>query len=97
MEQNKEKLISSINQNIDKLKSLYEQAKNEKLSLFDENEKLNQELQKKDTIIKELEEKNNSLKVAKAVLTGSSDATEAKQKINKLVREIDQCIALMNK
>ncbi|WP_306642915.1 hypothetical protein [Sanyastnella coralliicola] len=46
--------------------------------------------------IDELEKANHTLKIAKS-LTGAEDNTEAKQKINELVREIDKCIALLNK
>lgn len=43
-----------------------------------------------------LEEANKTIKIAKS-LTGAEDSTEAKLKINALVREIDKCIALLNK
>ena len=43
-----------------------------------------------------LEKTNTTLKVAKS-LTGTEEKTEAKLKINELVREIDKCIALLNK
>ena len=46
--------------------------------------------------IDELEKANHTLKIAKS-LTGAEDNAEAKQKINELVREIDKCIALLNK
>lgn len=46
--------------------------------------------------INELEEANHTLKIAKS-LTGADDKSEAKQKINELVREIDKCIALLHK
>ena len=43
-----------------------------------------------------LEEANKTIKIAKS-LTGAEESTEAKLKINALVREIDKCIALLNK
>ena len=39
------------------------------------------------------EEKYNSLKMANSMLGSSTDKTEAKLKINTLIRELDYCIA----
>jgi chromosome segregation ATPase len=61
------------------------------------NEDLNSKIQQKELLIKELEEKNKKLKLAKSFLAESEDAHDAKIKINRLVREIDRCIALLNK
>ena len=45
----------------------------------------------------ELSRKNEQLRLATHLLSGVDENREAKQKINKLVREIDKCIALLNK
>lgn len=44
----------------------------------------------------ELSQKNEQLKIATHLLSGVDENREAKQKINRLVREIDKCIALLN-
>ncbi len=44
-----------------------------------------------------LENKYENLKIAKLVSADYNDNQAAKQKINKLLREIDNCIALLNK
>lgn len=41
----------------------------------------------------EWEEKYNSLKLANSMLGSNTNKTEAKLKINTLIRELDQCIA----
>ncbi len=41
--------------------------------------------------------KNEQLKIATLLLSGVDENQEVKQKINRLVREIDKCIALLNK
>ncbi len=46
--------------------------------------------------ISALEDSNKTLKIAKS-LTGADENSDAKLKINELVREIDKCIALLNK
>ena len=45
----------------------------------------------------DLGQKNEQLKIATLLLSGVDENREAKQKINRLVREIDKCIALLNK
>jgi len=64
------------------------------------NEKLQQELDRKnsdyqvaETSVSEWEEKYHSLRLANSMLGSENDKTEAKLKINALIREIDQCIA----
>ncbi|MBL7472112.1 hypothetical protein [Robertkochia sediminum] len=53
----------------------------------------NKELQ---SSIDEWEEKYRSLKLAKSMLGSNESNTEAKLKINTLIREIDQCIAQLS-
>jgi predicted nucleic acid-binding Zn-ribbon protein len=64
--------------------------KNKVLSLKSEIELL-----EKDKL--EMSQKNEQLKIATVLLSGVDENRVAKQKINKLVREIDKCIALLNK
>ncbi len=45
------------------------------------------------TSISEWEEKYNSLKLANSMLGSNTNKTEAKLKINTLIRELDHCIA----
>ena len=40
---------------------------------------------------------NEKWKIANRILSKSDENREAKQKINKLIREIDKCIALLNR
>lgn len=44
-------------------------------------------------IVSEWEEKYNSLKLANSMLGSNTNKTEAKLKINTLIRELDHCIA----
>jgi len=45
----------------------------------------------------ELGRENKKIKIANQILAGSDKNREAKNKINIIVREIDKCIALLNK
>jgi uncharacterized coiled-coil DUF342 family protein len=46
-------------------------------------------------IIRQLEEKINTIRITKTIET-KEGAVEAKERITKLVREIDHCIGLLN-
>jgi len=65
----------------------------------DENQKEIQELKRiheeHKKIIRQLEEKINTLRITKTIET-KEGAVEAKERIAKLVREIDNCIGLLN-
>lgn len=61
-----------------------------------ENEKLKADIAERDRSIEALKERNKTQTIAKS-LEDSADRTSAKLKINELVREIDKCVALINK
>lgn len=96
MSANHEELLKELRVNLKKLYSLYERTKSEKHELLQRNADLEELLLERDNTIKELEEQNNTIKIAKALVTGE-DTHDAKIKINRIVREIDKCIALLNK
>ncbi len=89
-------LISGIEY---KIKVLAENNK----ALFDENTKLkqlnsvlNDQVQQQQNELGSLEEKAAILKVSKT-FGSDTDRQSAKIKINELVREIDECLNLLNK
>ncbi len=67
--------------------------RNDKLST--EIEKIKQELNEKNQQVSELEDKIKLLKIAGSV--GGESTKEVKLKINEMVREIDKCIAQINR
>lgn len=90
-------LLNNLKINVRQFFIEFENIENEKkaleqniLSLKNEIELLKQEKS-------ELSRKNEQLRLATHLLSGVDENREAKQKINKLVREIDKCIALLNK
>ena len=62
-----------------------------------ENESLKRDLQDREEKITRLEVKYERSKLSGALLGGGENAMEAKKKINELVREIDRCVALLNR
>jgi len=89
-------IVSGLEYKVKKIVDLQNQTliENQKLKQENQNNKLIIENQK--VIIKDLEEKLKVLKVAKTLESGK-DTYQTKVKINELVREIDKCIALLNK
>ena len=81
-----------------KLLKLIEQQKHLR-EKTDEYQKEIQELKKiheeHKKIIRQLEEKINTIRITKTIDT-KEGAVEAKERITKLVREIDHCIGLLN-
>ena len=58
---------------------------------------MRKQLQERDARIKELENKYERVKLSGALLGDGEHAVEARKKITELVREIDRCVALLNK
>ena len=54
-------------------------------------------LEKKDQSIDDLNEKNRILKISSSLNQVDGNDKSSKKQINDLVREIDKCIALLNK
>ena len=69
----------------------------EKSDLQKNNHTLNERLQVKDKQIASLQDKVKLMNISKSVDSDSEDLKATKLKINEYVREIDKCIALLNK
>lgn len=70
--------------------------------LKEENESLLEELVSKDSELEEVKKENKllhgqyaNLKMAKMLEIGDEDLASAKQRVAKLVRDVDKCIALL--
>ena len=90
--------LTFINGIENKLLKLNEQQRN----LRETSEKYRKEIQElkkiheeQKKIIRQLEEKIKTIRITKTIET-KEGAVEAKEKITKLVREIDNCIGLLN-
>lgn len=93
----KESIINSLEEKVKKLITLHKTLKSENQYFSSENNDLHNIIKLKDNELKDLQGKYEQLKLAKLLVTGSEDVHEAKLKVNKIVREIDKCIALLNK
>ena len=86
-----------LNRKLDELISRFNNLKSEAEDLRKGNEALKSVLKEKDEQIRVLGVKYERVKLTGALLSGGENAGEAKRKITELVREIDRCVALLNR
>ena len=86
-----------LNRKLDELLDRYNNLKHEVSDLKSGNEVLKGMLQEREEKMKELEIKYERIKLSGALLGEGENALEAKKKITELVREIDRCVALLNR
>jgi predicted nucleic acid-binding Zn-ribbon protein len=89
--------LKILNSKLDELFNRYNNLKSELANLMNANEELKAVLHERESRIKELELKYERVKITGALLGDGENALEAKRKISDLVREIDKCVALLNR
>ncbi len=92
-----EEMIRQLTYRIRLLMARYQSLKHENESLVAEKNELLTLVEKQKIDIKHLEQQYTTAKLAKSVLVPSEDRETAKAQISRIVREIDECIALLNK
>lgn len=90
-------IIETLKSRLENLISLVEKERREKEALIAGNRELQEKLKEHQHRISELELKYSNLKIAKTLLNDNEDSHEAKLRVNRIVREIDKCIALLNR
>jgi predicted nucleic acid-binding Zn-ribbon protein len=86
-----------LNRKLDELLDRHGNLKREVAELKNMNDILKGKLQEREEKLKELEIKYERVKLSGALLGEGENAQEAKRKITELVREIDKCVALLNR
>jgi predicted nucleic acid-binding Zn-ribbon protein len=86
-----------LNRKLDELLDRYNSLRSEVKDLKNGNDVLKAMLQDREEKLKELEIKYERIKLSGALLGEGENAFEAKKKITELVREIDRCVALLNR
>jgi predicted nucleic acid-binding Zn-ribbon protein len=89
--------LTQLNKKLDELLVRYNSLRIEVRTLKSENEAIKRSLQERNQRIIELETKYERIKLSGALLGEGENANEAKRKITELVREIDRCVALLNR
>ena len=88
-------LVSGIEYKLGKLIEQHHVQYAENKSHLGEIQELKQVINEQKIIIRQLEDRIKTLKIAKTLETKEGNV-EAKLKINEFVREIDKCIGLLN-
>lgn len=92
-----ENIISALNTKASRMISVIEKLKAEKLELTTETEKLKEALKNRELECHDLNVRYENLKLAKVIQLSGNDLHDAKIKVNRIVREIDKCISLLNR
>jgi len=90
-------LIVDLKNKINKLVARYKGLEAEVKLLEEEKGRLIEQLELVNKDYTNLEQRFNNLKLTKDLVTGTSEASDTKKRINQIVREIDKCIALLNR
>ena len=89
-------IVHELKEKISIILSKNNDLKEENKQLKIENKKLLNDQKENKQEINRLEEKYKKIRLAKTILGSSEDTHAAKLRINRIVREIDKCIALLN-
>ncbi|MFH0866423.1 MAG: hypothetical protein V1904_09510 [Bacteroidota bacterium] len=89
-------ILPSLEFKLKKIVDLQQQTIKENEKLKKDHSESNKIIEEQKVIIKNLEEKIKVLKISKSI-EGKNDNYRVKLRINELLREIDKCIALLNK
>ena len=90
-------IFEGIKQKIQSVKIRLREQQEENIRLKQQFEDLQKAVQQKQVHIEELEQENQKLSLVKGIMADGEGKQDAKVQINRIVREIDKCIALLNR
>ena len=90
-------ILEGIRLKIQSAKVRLKEQQDENVRLKVQNEDLQKSVQQKQSIIDELEQNNQKLSLVKGIMADGEEKQDARIQINRIVREIDKCIALLNR
>lgn len=88
--------LSTFEARLRQLMFLHDELKEKNLFLIEAIDKKEQALQKLQHDYDELEATYTNLKQARIISLHDKDVSDTRQRLSKLVREIDKCLALLN-
>jgi uncharacterized coiled-coil DUF342 family protein len=97
METSQIEKTAELRKQVRKIISMCDRLKEEKEELIEENRQIVEKLQEKEREFNDLSDKFEQLKLTRTFAAGSDEAHEGKILVNRMVREIDKCIALLNR
>ncbi len=90
-------IVNELREQISRLITLYQDLKLEKENLVREKMDLLIQIESLNKEKEEFKHQYDTLKLAKTFAVNTGDSQQAKNRISQIVREIDRCIALLNK
>jgi predicted nuclease with TOPRIM domain len=90
-------IFEGIRLKIQSVKVRLKAQQEENQRLKQQFEDLQKTVQQKQLLIEELEQENQRLSLVKGIMADGEQSQDARVQINKIVREIDKCIALLNR
>jgi DNA integrity scanning protein DisA with diadenylate cyclase activity len=98
MDSRSDEIFSSLRQRIRSVISLYEKQKDSVEDLRKKNLELNERIEMLENKLELLDKKHENLKIAKVLSSvPGEDVHETRLQVNRIVREIDKCISLLNR
>lgn len=89
--------FNQLKEKISRIIDLYEKEKDNNVLLIKENHELKEKVKTTEQSMNDFKNKYDKLKIAKTLIASSNDLHDARLRVNKMVREIDRCIALLNR
>lgn len=96
MNDEKKILIGELKNKVSQLLTILHRVKDENAVLKEENSALQDQVNAKEADNKELKRKYENLKTALSLMD-SSEVHDTKIKLNRIVRDIEKCMTLLNK
>ncbi len=97
MNANHDHIVVELRNNLKQIINLYQRKKEENKQLKTENDNLIKTIHTLKNETDNYSVKYDTLQLAKTFTEASGSSHDAKIKVNRIVREIDKCIALLNK
>jgi predicted RNase H-like nuclease (RuvC/YqgF family) len=98
MDAKHEEIVGSLRQRIRTIIDLYEEQRNTNTKLQVKNQELQKQINILENKLEDLDKKYENLKTAKVLSSlPGEDVHATKLQVNRIVREIDKCIALLNR
>ena len=91
------KIVENLEFKINQLINSHKAVVSESNKLMEKNNELSKLVSQQQSEIAQLNEKVKMVKLAKSIEGSGEDTSKLKLKINEVVREVDKCIAMLNK
>jgi hypothetical protein len=97
MSEPESQIFKQLKDKISRVIELYDKEKNKNELLLKENQNLRERVKTAQQNLDDIQTKYDKLKIAKKIMVSSTNLNDARLKVNRMVREIDRCIALLNR